>query len=95
VQDIRQDEGFKNVSLGNVLSASLSSKTGVTFLRAEDEDLFRTLVKESFEVQVRPQQEKSIVPMFLIHNLCEASQGTRTLLQSYTVLVCRSRSSVV
>ncbi|TFJ82224.1 hypothetical protein NSK_006553 [Nannochloropsis salina CCMP1776] len=51
--DIRQDEGFKNVSLGNVLAASLSTKT-VNFLRSDngDEALFKALVKEAFEVQV-------------------------------------------
>lgn len=51
--DIRQNEGFKNVSLGNVLAASLAQKA-VTFVRTEngDEELFKNLIKEAFTVQV-------------------------------------------
>ena len=50
---LQQDFGFKNVSLGNVLAASLSAKT-VNFLQSGngDEPLFKDLVKEAFEVQV-------------------------------------------
>lgn len=51
--DIRQNEGFKNVSLGNVLAASLAQKA-VTFISSEngDEQLFKDLIKEAFTVQV-------------------------------------------
>uniref|UniRef100_A0A914VSE5 Dipeptidyl peptidase 3 n=1 Tax=Plectus sambesii TaxID=2011161 RepID=A0A914VSE5_9BILA len=48
--EIRQNEGFKNVSLGNVISAL--PKLKINFLKPEDEELFRELHKESFEVQV-------------------------------------------
>ena len=49
--DIRQDFGFKNVSLGNVLSASAPSEK-ITFLSGEDEAVFRAWRGRSFEVQV-------------------------------------------
>ena len=49
--DIRQDEGFKNVSLGNVLSAGYKD-TKVTFLSQEDAEMFVRLKVPSFEVQV-------------------------------------------
>ncbi|MBN3292462.1 DPP3 peptidase, partial [Polypterus senegalus] len=50
---IRQSEGFKNVSLGNVLAvASATQKEKLTFLREEDKDLYIKLKNPSFEVQV-------------------------------------------
>ena len=49
--DIRQSEGFKNVSLGNVLSAGYKD-TKVTFLSPEDAELYTQLKAPSFEVQV-------------------------------------------
>jgi dipeptidyl-peptidase-3 len=49
--DIRQNEGFKNVSLGNVLTA-YQSKDRVTFLGDDDQTLYQELRVPSFEVQV-------------------------------------------
>uniref|UniRef100_A0A1I8HAG1 Dipeptidyl peptidase 3 n=1 Tax=Macrostomum lignano TaxID=282301 RepID=A0A1I8HAG1_9PLAT len=49
--DIRQSEGFKNVSLGNVLSSSFSDPK-TTFLVAEDKDIWIRRIAQSFEVQV-------------------------------------------
>ncbi|XP_077361575.1 dipeptidyl peptidase 3 [Festucalex cinctus] len=51
--DIRQSEGFKNVSLGNVLAVAYStSKEKLTFLEEDDKDLFVKWKSPSFEVQV-------------------------------------------
>ncbi|NP_001086656.1 dipeptidyl-peptidase 3 L homeolog [Xenopus laevis] len=51
--DIRQTVGFKNVSLGNVLSVgSATEREKLTFLREEDKDLFIKFRSPSFEVQV-------------------------------------------
>ncbi|XP_003391512.3 PREDICTED: dipeptidyl peptidase 3-like, partial [Amphimedon queenslandica] len=49
--EIRQNEGFKNVSLGNVLSAASQDKR-VTFLTSEDQGIFTDLRGKAFEVQV-------------------------------------------
>lgn len=49
--EIRQNEGFKNVSLGNVLSAR-SDDQRVSFLADDDQELFTKLKAQSFEVQV-------------------------------------------
>ena len=49
--DIRQNLGFKNVSLGNVLSAK-SPNEPIPFIRKEDEELYRTFRDPAFEVQV-------------------------------------------
>ena len=48
-----QAEGFKNVSLGNVLTASYGSTASlkpVTFVGAADQALFKALKGEAFEV---------------------------------------------
>uniref|UniRef100_A0AAQ5Z7J4 Dipeptidyl peptidase 3 n=1 Tax=Amphiprion ocellaris TaxID=80972 RepID=A0AAQ5Z7J4_AMPOC len=51
--DIRQSEGFKNVSLGNVLAVAYATqKEKLTFLKEEDKDLFIKWKGPSFEVQV-------------------------------------------
>ncbi|XP_054610474.1 dipeptidyl peptidase 3 [Dunckerocampus dactyliophorus] len=51
--DIRQSEGFKNVSLGNVLAVAYATqKEKLTFLEEEDKDLFIKWKSPSFEVQV-------------------------------------------
>ncbi|XP_052767027.1 dipeptidyl peptidase 3-like [Mya arenaria] len=49
--DIRQNEGFKNVSLGNILIAGYKD-TKITFLGEEDKELYTKWKIESFEVQV-------------------------------------------
>ncbi|KAL1894631.1 hypothetical protein Cpir12675_003570 [Ceratocystis pirilliformis] len=49
--DIRQTEGFKNVSLGNVLSAK-SSNEAIPFIAESDLELYRKHRDSSFEVQV-------------------------------------------
>lgn len=49
--EIRQNEGFKNVSLGNVINA-VDETTKANFLSPEDNDLFNKHKSNSFEVQV-------------------------------------------
>ncbi|KAJ3186335.1 hypothetical protein HDU85_007775 [Gaertneriomyces sp. JEL0708] len=49
--DIRMQEGFKNVSLGNVLTAKAPNEK-ITFLRSEDIQLFERYRGPAFEVQV-------------------------------------------
>uniref|UniRef100_A0A8C1IUV1 Dipeptidyl peptidase 3 n=1 Tax=Cyprinus carpio TaxID=7962 RepID=A0A8C1IUV1_CYPCA len=51
--DIRQTEGFKNVSLGNVLAVAYATqKDKLTFLEESDKDLYIKWKGPSFEVQV-------------------------------------------
>ena len=49
--DIRQNLGFKNVSLGNVLSAKAPNEP-IPFIRTEDDALYRSFRDPAFEVQV-------------------------------------------
>merc|ERR1719445_2800976 len=50
--EIRQDEGFNNVSLGNVLSASYGGTKKNTFISAADNEILKKWKVPSFEVQV-------------------------------------------
>ncbi|KND89460.1 putative dipeptidyl peptidase 3 [Tolypocladium ophioglossoides CBS 100239] len=49
--DIRQTEGFKNVSLGNVVSAKAPNEK-IPFIREEDMEVYKKQRDASFEVQV-------------------------------------------
>ncbi len=49
--DIRQNLGFKNVSLGNVLSAKAPNEA-IPFIREQDQTLYRECRDPAFEVQV-------------------------------------------
>jgi dipeptidyl-peptidase III len=49
--DVRQNLGFKNVSLGNVLSAKAPNEP-IPFIRDEDDQLYRSYRDPAFEVQV-------------------------------------------
>ncbi|KAK5073782.1 hypothetical protein LTR64_007080 [Lithohypha guttulata] len=48
---VRQTEGFKNVSLGNVLSAKAPNEP-IPFIRKEDDEVYRSMRDPAFEVQV-------------------------------------------
>ncbi len=50
--DIRQNEGFKNVSLENVINASYASKEPPKYLSKSDTNLFQKYVLKSFSVDV-------------------------------------------
>ncbi|KAF2085088.1 dipeptidyl-peptidase III [Saccharata proteae CBS 121410] len=49
--DIRQEEGFKNVSLGNVLSAKAPNEP-IPFIKDSDLDVYNKYRDQAFEVQV-------------------------------------------
>lgn len=51
MQDIRQNEGFKNVSLGNVLTAK-GPKEPIPFIKDSDLSIYENLRDAAFEVQV-------------------------------------------
>ena len=51
--EIRQSEGFKNVSLGNVLSSSYQVTKPSPFVNAADNEILKKWKVPSFEVQVR------------------------------------------
>ncbi|SCU96413.1 LAFA_0G06194g1_1 [Lachancea sp. 'fantastica'] len=50
--DVRLNVGFKNVSLGNILSSSLGSKMPITFVSDDDRKVLDKYQSDSFEVQV-------------------------------------------
>jgi dipeptidyl-peptidase-3 len=50
--DVRQNNGFKNVHLHNVLSSRFSDPKDIPFILAEDQEVFKSLRVRSFEVQV-------------------------------------------
>ena len=50
-EDIRHDVGFKNVSLGNVLSAKAPDES-IPFIRVEDLEIYLRCRDSAFEVQV-------------------------------------------
>ena len=50
--EIRMNEGFKNVSLGNVLKSRNDKTNRVDFILESDQQLYKDTVDEAFEVQV-------------------------------------------
>jgi dipeptidyl-peptidase III len=52
--DIRQEVGFKNVSLGNILRSKLTPKKNqkFDFILKRDQDIYRKFIMDSFEIQV-------------------------------------------
>lgn len=50
--EIRQNFGFKNVSLGNVARARGNGTGPISFITEKDQELYRRLADHSFEVQV-------------------------------------------
>lgn len=50
--DIRQNLGFKNVSLGNVITAREGEGETITFIAPKDLQLYKALKVAAFEVQV-------------------------------------------
>jgi len=50
--DVRQNFGFKNVSLGNIIRAGYTSNDRVDFLTEEDDKIYRKHVQQAFECDV-------------------------------------------
>jgi len=52
--DIRQEFGFKNVSLGNILRSKLSIKDDkkIDFILKRDQEIYKKFIMDSFEIQV-------------------------------------------
>lgn len=67
--DIRQTEGFKNVSLGNVLSAKAPDEK-IPFIRDEDLEVYKKYRDASFEVQVGLHELTGKASMPLQYVLC-------------------------
>jgi len=77
--DIRQTEGFKNVSLGNVLSAKAPNEK-VPFIKDSDLELYKKYRDASFEVQVGLHEltgthPPSPIPMRLVGGTTDISLG--------------------
>ncbi|KAL9108817.1 MAG: hypothetical protein Q9227_006474 [Pyrenula ochraceoflavens] len=66
--DIRQNEGFKNVSLGNVLSAKAPNEP-IPFIAEHEQDVYRNNFDLAFEVQVG-------IHELLGHGTCKLLQET-------------------
>lgn len=50
--DVRQHDGFKNLSFGNVIAACYSVKDSIQFLTEDDQNLLKKYKLGAFEVQV-------------------------------------------